>query len=145
MLPIDAPAGLSYKAILTVMNVCRSTGLITSLMTDIAHCEMRFKNTIDDLTEFMHANDLPIPLKVKLRNYYALKYPTMKIYDDVSVLESLPYGLEVFILISNLNLRAPGVLFLYETRQRVRMQWNMRIKCTCLPAYSKLNATLMII
>ena len=71
-----------------------STGLITSLMTDMPHCEARFKESLDDLQEFMEANDLPLGLRKKLRDYYALKFPTMKMYDDQAVLDGLPIGLQ---------------------------------------------------
>jgi len=70
-----------------------STGTITYLMTAKPHCEARFKDVLDDLVEFMESNDLPWPLRRKLTDYYALKFPTMRMHDDDAVLGSLPLGL----------------------------------------------------
>ena len=70
-----------------------STGTITYLMTAKPHCEARFKDSLDDLIEFMESNDLPLPLRRKLTDYYALKFPTMRMHDDDAVLGGLPVGL----------------------------------------------------
>jgi len=42
----------------------------------------RFKDTMDELQEFMHARDLPMELRTKLKSFYMLKFPTMKICEQ---------------------------------------------------------------
>jgi len=70
-----------------------STGLITSLLTTCDFSAARFKETMDELEEFMYARGLPEYLCVRLKSFYMLKFPTMRIYDEDAVLEGLPKGL----------------------------------------------------
>jgi CRP-like cAMP-binding protein len=70
-----------------------STGVITSLLTATDFSAARFKETMDELEEFMMARGLPEYLCVRLKSFYMLKFPTMRIYDEDSVLEGLPQGL----------------------------------------------------
>jgi hypothetical protein len=70
-----------------------STGLITSLITDTPYSVSRFNDTMDELNEFMSSRGLSSDLTERLRSFYMLKFPTMRIYDDETVMSGLPTGL----------------------------------------------------
>jgi CRP-like cAMP-binding protein len=48
---------------------------------------------MDELNEFMAARGLNEDLIMKLKSFYMLKFPTMRIHDEKSVLDGLPKGL----------------------------------------------------
>ena len=62
-----------------------STGTITTLLTNRTHCTERFKDRLDDLEEFFVARSMPSDLVQKVKSFYMLKYPTMRIYDEEQV------------------------------------------------------------
>ena len=68
-------------------------GLITSLLTDTPYSVARFNETMDELLEFMGARGLNADLIGKVKSFYMLKFPAMRIYDEGSVLDGLPRGL----------------------------------------------------
>jgi len=68
--------------------------MITSLLTSKAHSTTRFKEVIDELNEFMDARLLSVELRKKLNDFYMLKFPTMKIFDEERVFAGLPWGLK---------------------------------------------------
>ena len=70
-----------------------STGTITSVLTTRAACKVRFTDKLEELTEFMTARALPVELRHKIRGFYMLKFPTMKIFDEELILADLPLGL----------------------------------------------------
>jgi CRP-like cAMP-binding protein len=70
-----------------------STGTITSMLTDLPYSVTRFNDTMDELNEFMSARGISKKLTEKLKSFYMLKFPTMRIYDEKSVLDGLPKGL----------------------------------------------------
>ena len=72
-----------------------STGVITSLITDRPYCVSRFNDTMDELNEFIESRKLPGILNTQLKSFYMLKFPTMRIYDEESVLHGLP---KVYVL-----------------------------------------------
>ena len=43
------------------------------------------RQRMDELEEFMSARGLPEHLCLRLKSFYMLKYPTMKIYDEDKV------------------------------------------------------------
>lgn len=53
--------------------MCRATGTITSLLTDRSHCAVRFKDRLDELSEFFVARDMPKELVSKVKGFYMLK------------------------------------------------------------------------
>jgi len=70
-----------------------STGTITSLLTDQSQCCERFKDKFEEVSEYLVARALPAELANKVKSFYMLKYPTMRIYDEERILKDLPYGL----------------------------------------------------
>lgn len=70
-----------------------STGTITSVLTTKAACKVRFSDKLEELAEFMGARALSPELRAKIRCFYMLKFPTMKIFDEEGILEDLPGGL----------------------------------------------------
>jgi hypothetical protein len=86
----------AMSCIVMMMGCCFfawSTGLITSLLTDTPYSVARFNDTMDELNEFMASRGLNKDLIAKLKSFYMLKFPTMRIYDESSVLDGLPKGL----------------------------------------------------
>ena len=70
-----------------------STGTITSVLTTKAACKERFTNKLEELAEFMGARALPAELRSKIRSFYMLRFPTMKIFNEELILQDLPVGL----------------------------------------------------
>ncbi len=70
-----------------------STGTITRLFTTQSRCKEQFLNKIDQLSQFMASRALPDELRTKIRSYYMLRFPTMKVFDDEQILQDLPVAL----------------------------------------------------
>ena len=71
-----------------------STGTITSILTGQDHCVRRFREKLEEVSEFLSARDLPQDVQERVKSFYMLKFPTMRIYDEERVLCDLPYGLQ---------------------------------------------------
>lgn len=52
-----------------------STGLITALLTRTDYSAARFRETMDELEDFMTARGLPETLCTRLKSFYMLKFP----------------------------------------------------------------------
>jgi hypothetical protein len=78
-------------------------GLITSLLTETPYSVSRFNDTMDELNEFMSSRGLNANLVAKLKGFYMLKFPTMRIYDEHSVFAGLPKGLSRAVKIELFN------------------------------------------
>jgi len=78
-------------------------GLITSLLTETPYSVARFSDTMDELNEFMASRGLNADLVAKLKGFYMLKFPTMRIYDEHSVFDGLPKGLSRAVKIELFN------------------------------------------
>ena len=65
------------------------TGKITSLMTDKSPCEQRFEALMEVVETFMHVHELPDTLKDKVKEYYKVKYPTKRIFDENELISSI--------------------------------------------------------
>ena len=63
------------------------------MLSDLPYSVTRFNDTMDELNEFMSARGISKKLTEKLKSFYMLKFPTMRIYDEKSVLDGLPKGL----------------------------------------------------
>ena len=70
-----------------------STGTITRLFTTQSRCKEQFLNKIDQLSQFMASRALPDELRTKIRSYYMLRFPTMKVFDEEQILQDLPVAL----------------------------------------------------
>ena len=70
-----------------------STGTITSVLTTKPACKQRFSDKLEELAEFMAARALPKELRSRIRSFYMLKFPTMKIFDEEGILDDLPEAL----------------------------------------------------
>lgn len=62
------------------------TGKITQLLTQRPACEDRFEVVIGDLEQFMNARLLPQALRSKIRNYYKVRYPSRRVFDEGTLL-----------------------------------------------------------
>ena len=51
--------------------------------------EERFEQKLEALNEFVEERDLPLPLRDKLRSYYSIRYPTMRMVDENAVTADL--------------------------------------------------------
>lgn len=65
------------------------TGKITALLTDQTVPEARFSDTMEELEVFMLARNLPHSLCQKLRDYFKVKYPSKRMFDEEALLKSL--------------------------------------------------------
>ena len=86
----------AFSCAVEIMGCCFfawSTGLITSLLSDTPYCVDRFKSTMDELEEFTSSRGLNDELVQKMKSFYMLKFPTMRIYDEHAVIDGLPKGL----------------------------------------------------
>lgn len=62
--------------------------------------EERFEQKLEALNEFVEERDLPLPLRDKLRSYYSIRYPTMRVVDDYAVTGDLEYSLQREIIVA---------------------------------------------
>ena len=69
------------------------TGRVASLLSAKSHCVSRFNQKIEELDEFIKSRDMPHEMRKKLRSFYMLKFPTMRIFDEGAILADLPHSL----------------------------------------------------
>ena len=65
------------------------TGKITQLLTQRPACEDRFEVVIGDLEQFMNVRLLPQALRGKIRNYYKVRYPSKRIFDEGNIIHDI--------------------------------------------------------
>jgi len=62
------------------------TGTITSIMTYKPLCEARFDEALNDIETFMSTRHLPKDLRRKILNYYKMRYPNKRIWDEEAII-----------------------------------------------------------
>lgn len=65
------------------------TGKITQLMTEKSSCEERFDNLIEDVETFMDQRHLPAELQKKINDYYKVRFPNKKVFDEDSIINDI--------------------------------------------------------
>jgi len=65
------------------------TGKITQLMTEKLSCEARFEEKVEDLCTFMSQRHLPKTLQTNIRNYYMVKFPNKKVFDEAAIIQDI--------------------------------------------------------
>ena len=52
---------------------------MTSLITHKECLEVRFEQKMDELNGFLEARQIPLKLRQKIKSYYSMRYPTMRV------------------------------------------------------------------
>jgi CRP-like cAMP-binding protein len=65
------------------------TGKITQLMTEKSSCEERFDNLKEDVDTFMSQRHLPAELQAKINDYYKVRFPNKKVFDEDSIIADI--------------------------------------------------------
>ena len=58
------------------------TGRITQLLTQKWACEERFRDRIEDVSLFMDTRNFPSVLREQVLNFYKVKYPNKRTFDE---------------------------------------------------------------
>mmetsp|Transcript_13610 Transcript_13610/g.33385 ORF Transcript_13610/g.33385 Transcript_13610/m.33385 type:complete len:1256 (+) Transcript_13610:103-3870(+) len=70
-----------------------TTGTITSILTQKSHSQEVFKNKMEEIIQFLEARDIPQSMRTKVNAFYMTKFPTMRVFDEVRIMNDLPSGL----------------------------------------------------
>ena len=65
------------------------TGKITTLMTSKSPCEERFVSLMEEVREFMKMRDLPASLCDRIDDYYKVKYPSKRVFDENDLIKRI--------------------------------------------------------
>jgi hypothetical protein len=65
------------------------TGSITSIMTIKPLCEARFDDLLGDIESFMSTVRVPADLRKRILNYYQMRYPIRRIWDEQQIIENI--------------------------------------------------------
>jgi CRP-like cAMP-binding protein len=65
------------------------TGKITQLLTAKSACESRFEEALEELDTFMQARDLPEELRGMIHDYYKVKYPARRVFDEEEIIKDI--------------------------------------------------------
>eukprot|EP00290_Baffinella_frigidus_P024350 CAMPEP_0180263796 /NCGR_PEP_ID=MMETSP0987-20121128/45472_1 /TAXON_ID=697907 /ORGANISM="non described non described, Strain CCMP2293" /LENGTH=469 /DNA_ID=CAMNT_0022234049 /DNA_START=13 /DNA_END=1421 /DNA_ORIENTATION=+ len=92
----------SIAVVVMVLGCCLfawTTGRITNLLTKTSICGARFNYKMEEINEWMEARNLSTDLVERTKSFYMLKFPTMRIFNEMEVLDDLDAGLrkEVYI------------------------------------------------
>lgn len=63
------------------------TGSVTNLITKKTACELRFIDTMDKVQEFMYTRNLPLTLRQQIYDYLKVKFPSRRIFDEISIID----------------------------------------------------------
>jgi CRP-like cAMP-binding protein len=67
-----------------------TTGQITHTLTVNSQCMSRFNHQSEELDEFMECRGVSLDLRMQVKNYYQLKFPSERIFDEPAIMTSLP-------------------------------------------------------
>lgn len=73
------------------------TGTITSIITKHSHSSEAFKDKMEEIFQFLEAREIPQSLSDKINAFYMTKFPTMRVFDEVGIMNDLPEGLRAEI------------------------------------------------
>jgi hypothetical protein len=62
-------------------------------MPDLSAYEVRPLQQMEEMNEWMEARNLSLDLVERTKSFYMLKFPTMRIFSEMEVLEDLDAGL----------------------------------------------------
>jgi CRP-like cAMP-binding protein len=65
------------------------TSSITEIMTSKPACETRFDEVIGDVETFMRAHLVPPQLRTKIIDYYKVRYPSRRIWDEEAIIADI--------------------------------------------------------
>jgi len=93
----DISAGTSWERTIACIAMCMGAGLfawgtgkITQVLTWSSHCQERFTNLEEELNEFMDCRGISMGLRLQVKNYFQLKFPSERIFDEPAIMASLP-------------------------------------------------------
>ena len=67
-----------------------TTGKITHVLTVSSQCMSRFHNQSAELDEFMECRGISLDLRIQIKNYYQLKFPSERIFDEAGIIAAMP-------------------------------------------------------
>lgn len=68
-------------------------GNIAGLIANIDVAKTQYREKLDRVNAFMKNRNIPTPMRKKIGNYYTYLWETRRGYDEVTILEELPYSL----------------------------------------------------
>ncbi len=68
-------------------------GNIAGLIANIDVAKTQYREKLERVNAFMKNRDIPSPLRKKIGNYYTYLWETRRGYDEVTILEELPFSL----------------------------------------------------
>ena len=93
----DISAGTSWERTIACIAMCMGAGLfawgtgkITHVLTWSSKCQQRFNNLEEELNEFMDCRGISMGLRRQVKEYFQLKFPSMRIFDEPAIMASLP-------------------------------------------------------
>ena len=69
------------------------TGRITHILTKESACKTEFENKMEELNDWMDSRALSGKLVQRIKSYYSIRFPTMKIFHEDRILEDMPNAL----------------------------------------------------
>eukprot|EP00282_Hemiselmis_andersenii_P037308 CAMPEP_0169433248 /NCGR_PEP_ID=MMETSP1042-20121227/3907_1 /TAXON_ID=464988 /ORGANISM="Hemiselmis andersenii, Strain CCMP1180" /LENGTH=1094 /DNA_ID=CAMNT_0009543769 /DNA_START=78 /DNA_END=3358 /DNA_ORIENTATION=- len=69
------------------------TGSLTRVLVNRNASKQRFEEFVDELTQFLHSRNVPQEARFKVLNFYSMKFPNQKLFNELSIMEDLPEGL----------------------------------------------------
>lgn len=75
------------------------TGRITYILTKVSICTASFDQKMEELNEWMDARKISGQLVERIKGYYMIRFPTMKIFNETRIMDDLPTSLrkEIYI------------------------------------------------
>jgi hypothetical protein len=61
-----------------------------SVLTQIPHFSVAFKQHIEEIDQFMHARGVPKDLRNSVHTYFMTRFPTKHIFDEARILTEFP-------------------------------------------------------
>jgi len=96
MFPISSPS--EYRSILgPECTENFQSGTITRVLGSKVASQERFDDLIDEVGQFLDSRNIPQQVRQKILNFYMLRFPTMHIFDEMTILKDLPEGLRTEI------------------------------------------------
>ena len=96
----DISASTSQERMVAVVVMCIGcaffawiTGRITHILTKESICTSNFEHKMEELNEWMDARVLSQELVDRIKGFYMIRFPTMKVFHEARILEDLPTSL----------------------------------------------------
>ena len=93
----DISAGTAGERSVACMAMCAgcalfawTTGQITHTLTSSSQCSNRFREAVLELEEFIECRGVSRGLRDQLMAFYQLKFPSARIFDEPTIMQSLP-------------------------------------------------------